>query len=111
MDQNSGAGEKREAMTDEEKYWREHHAQQSHPEEGHEYHRYAPAYRIGHEAVTKYPGKSFDEIEESVALDYQQNEVGSAAWSPQRTSRAAPAARFKLESDEGSGVPSVRRDA
>lgn len=91
MDQNAAAGDKNEPMTDEEKYWREHHAEQRHPEEGHDFHRYAPAYRVGHEAVSKYPGKTFDEIEDSVALDYQKSEPGSALpWDQaRRASRAA----------------------
>ena len=46
---------------------------------------------ILHEALGKYPGKSFDEIEDSIALDYEKHGPGSALpWDHARqASRAA----------------------
>lgn len=58
--------------TVEEQYWRENHAGQRYASAGYDYEHYAPAYRVGYEAFGKYPGKSYDEIEESVALDYEK---------------------------------------
>lgn len=77
--------------TAEEQYWRENHAEQSYAAEGYDYSHYAPAYRVGYEALGKYPDKSFDEIEDDVALDYQKHEPGSALpWDEARhASRAA----------------------
>lgn len=49
-------------LTAEEKYWREYHHTQPHAIEGTAYEHFAPAYRVGAEAATKYPGKEFHEI-------------------------------------------------
>lgn len=85
------AGKNQDPATSDEQYWRENHAGQSYAAEGYDYEHYAPAYRVGSEAAKKYPGKSFDEIEDSVALDYQKHEPGSALpWDQARhASRAA----------------------
>jgi uncharacterized protein YcfJ len=64
--------------TVEEQYWRENHSAQSYANEAYDYEHYAPAYRVGYEAIGKYPGKSFEEIEDDVALDYQKHQPGSA---------------------------------
>jgi hypothetical protein len=78
-------------LTAEEKYWREHHDTQPHATEGTTYEHFAPAYRVGVEAATKYPGKEFHEIEDDVALDYEKHRIGSALpWDNVRgASRAA----------------------
>lgn len=77
--------------TVEEQYWRENHPKQSYASGENSYDKFAPAYRAGYEAVAKYPGKHFDEIEDEVALDYQKSEPGSALpWDRARqASRAA----------------------
>ena len=78
-------------LTAEERYWQEHHHSQPHATEETAYEHFAPAYRVGAEAATKYPGKEFDEIEDDVALDYQKHQVGDALpWDQARgASRAA----------------------
>jgi hypothetical protein len=63
-------------MADEAKdeaYWREHHAAQSYADKNFSYEHYAPAYRAGYEAVGKYPGKTFEEIEDDIALSYERS--------------------------------------
>jgi hypothetical protein len=88
--------------TVEEQYWRENHLKQSHAtkEYGHEH--YAPAYRVGYEAVGKYPGKPFEEIEDDLALDYEKYQPGSAlTWD-----RVRPATRAAW--DKVSGVTGPR---
>ena len=55
----------------EEAYWREQHAKQPYADKNLGYEHYAPAYRTGIQAALKYPGKSFEEIEDEVALDYE----------------------------------------
>lgn len=88
--------------TVEEAYWRENHSAQSFAADEHNYEHYAPAYRVGYEAVGKYQGKAFDEIEDDLALDYQKHEPGSALpWD-----RARPAT--KAAWDKVSGVTSPR---
>jgi hypothetical protein len=56
--------------------WREEHAKQ--PHKNRPFEEFAPAYLTGSEAVKKYPGKRFEEIEDAVALDYERNKAGSA---------------------------------
>ncbi|CAN5471192.1 hypothetical protein BH20VER3_BH20VER3_06250 [soil metagenome] len=65
-------------LTEEEKYWQENHHTQPHASEGTTYEHYAPAYRVGAKAASKYPGKEFYEIEDDLALDYQKHQVGDA---------------------------------
>ena len=89
MDETAGTNQ--DPTMSDEQYWRENHAGQSYAGEGYDYEHYAPAYRVGSEAAKKYPGRSFDEIEDSVALDYEKHEPGSALpWDQARhASRAA----------------------
>ncbi len=65
-------------LTEEEKYWREHHHTQPHAAEDKPYEHFAPAYRVGAAAAVKHPGKPFHEIEDDIALDYEKHQVGSA---------------------------------
>ena len=63
---------------DEEAYWRQNHDQQSHAHQDYNYEHFAPAYRTGFEGTKKYEGKKFEEIEDSLALDYERHRAGSA---------------------------------
>ena len=72
------AEEKKVDLEAEERYWREHHGGQPHATEGTSFEHFAPAYRVGAQAATKYPGKQFDEIEDDIALDYEKHQVGEA---------------------------------
>lgn len=86
----------------EEQYWRENHPTQSYANEEYDYEHYAPAYRVGYEAVAKYPGKAFHEIEDDLALDYQKNAPGAALpWDHVRSAT-------KAAWDKVSGVISPR---
>ncbi len=71
---------------EQEKYWREHHAQE-HKEVPFEH--LEPAYRTGYEGVRKYAGKHYHEIESDLAHDYEKNDANPAIpWD-----RARPAVR------------------
>lgn len=86
----------------EEAYWREQHAKQPYADKNRSYDDYAAAYRIGFEGAGKYSGRSYDEVEQSLATDYQRAQPGSAVpWDTVRP--AAKAAWDKL-----SGVISPR---
>jgi uncharacterized protein YcfJ len=88
--------------TIEEQYWRENHPSQSYATAEHSYEHFAPAYRVGYEAAGKYPGKTFEEVEDDLALDYQKNQPGSALpWD-----RVRPAT--KAAWDKVSGVTGAR---
>lgn len=88
--------------TVEEQYWRENHASQSYASDEFGYEEFHPAYRTGYEAVAKYPGKQFEEIEDDLALDYEKNRAESAL--PWDRARSATRAAW----DRVSGVVSPR---
>lgn len=77
--------------TAEDAYWQTHHASQPYANEQYSYQHYAPAYRTGYEAAAKHAGKSFEEIQDAVALDYERNRADSALpWDEARhATRAA----------------------
>ncbi len=77
-DTNAGAAGQPMDWTAEEKYWQENHASQEHATDETTYDHFAPAYRVGAEAVSKYPDKDFAEIEEDIALDYEKHRAGDA---------------------------------
>jgi hypothetical protein len=64
--------------TVEEAYWREHHSKQAYADKDRSYEDYAAAYRVGAEGAEKYRGRDYDEVEHSLATDYQHAEAGSA---------------------------------
>ena len=67
-----GVAEAVNPITEEEKYWREHHENQPLVKAGYTYAHYAPACRTGYEGFHKYPGKAYKEIENDLALDYDR---------------------------------------
>jgi hypothetical protein len=71
-DQGSGVYPVREAA-----YWRERHAKQPYAK-NYSYEEFEHAYRTGYDTFFRYPGKSFDEVEESVANEYEQARPASA---------------------------------
>ena len=58
-------------------YWREQHSKQPYAK-NHSYEEFERAYRTGYDTFFRYPGKSFDEVEESVATEYEQARPTSA---------------------------------
>ena len=87
-------------ISEEEKYWREQHPGQPYADKDRPFEHYAPAYRIGAEAAQKYPGKPFEQIEDSVILDYERAEAGSALpWDHAR--HAVRAAWTKVSNSVG----------
>ena|SRR5437879_9785891 len=85
-----------------EAYWREQHPKQPYADKNRSYEDYAPAYRLGYEAASKYAGKEFEEIEDDIALDYERGRPGDALpWD-----HARPA--VKAAWDKLSGVVSPR---
>ena len=86
----------------EEAYWREQHGNQPYADKNRAYEDYAAAYRLGVEGVQKYGGREYDEVEQSLATDYQRAQAGSAI--PWDTVRPAVRAAW----DRVSGVTSPR---
>lgn len=71
-DQTSKVYPQKEAV-----YWREQHSKQPYAKD-YSYEEFEHAYRTGYGTFFKYPGKSFDEVEESVANEYEQAKPTSA---------------------------------
>src|SRR6266571_676350 len=71
-DQSGGVYPEREAA-----YWREQHAKQPYAK-NYPYEEFEHAYRTGYDTFFRYPGKGFDEVEESVATEYEQAKPTSA---------------------------------
>jgi hypothetical protein len=72
MNKTPGSGAGGAGTDEEEAYWRERHPTQPYASRDFSYDHYAPAYRVGYEAATKYAGKGFEEIETDLALDYER---------------------------------------
>ena len=58
-------------------YWRRQHAKQPYAR-NYSYDEFEYAYRTGYDTFFRYPGKEFDEVEESVAVEYEKDKPGSA---------------------------------
>ena len=58
-------------------YWREQHCKQAYAKD-YSYEQFEHAYRTGYNAFLKYPGKKFEEVEDSIASDYEEAKPGSA---------------------------------
>lgn len=87
--------------TAEEKYWRENHGTQEWANNETSFDQYAPAYRTGYEGVTKYAGKSYDQIETDLARDYEKNDANPAIpWD-----RARPAVKAAWHRVSGVTAP------
>ena len=54
----------------EDAYWRDNYSSRPYVTSGSNYDEYAPAYRYGTDAYSKYPGRSFDEVEPELSRDW-----------------------------------------
>jgi hypothetical protein len=97
-----GAGRTAPDWKTEEAYWREQHSKQPYADKNRAYEDYAAAYRVAVEGAGKHAGKEYDEVEHSLATEYERAQAGSAIpWDTVR-----PAARAAW--DRLSGVISPR---
>ena len=82
--------------TEEDAYWRDQYVRESYYVKDHTYDDYAPAYRTGYEARTRYTGRAFDEIEPELEREYSAHRGPSPlAWD--RARHAARAAWDRVE--------------
>jgi hypothetical protein len=58
-------------------YWREQHSKQPCAKHG-SYEQFEHAYKTGYNSFFKYPGQNFDDVEDDVALGYEEAKHGSA---------------------------------
>jgi hypothetical protein len=100
--ERSGSKERAIDWASEEEHWRKEHPNQPYADKNRPYDDYAAAYRVGAEGVEKYQGRSYDDVEHSLASDYAHADAGSAI--PWDTVRPAVRAAW----DRLSGVISPR---
>jgi len=58
-------------------YWRQQHSKQPYAKNS-SYEQFEHAYRTGYSSSEKYRGRNFDEVEQSVATDYENGKPDSA---------------------------------
>jgi uncharacterized protein (TIGR02271 family) len=70
----------------EEEYWEKNHTTRPYYRAGTTFNEYRPAYRYGVESATKYPGKSFDEVEGRLGRSWPKyrGDSSSLGWSKAR---------------------------
>ena len=61
----------------EDQYWRENYSSRPYVSGG-SYNDYGPAYRYGVDAYTRYPNRSFDDVESDLSRDWSTNRGGSS---------------------------------
>ena len=64
------AGRMRHDPAVEDAYWRDNYASRPYVTQGATYDDYAPAYRYGAEAYSRYPDRSFDDVEPDLGRDW-----------------------------------------
>jgi hypothetical protein len=57
---------------DEDAYWRENYRSSSYVDPGREYEYYQPAYRFGWESFSQYGRRSFEEVDETLQLEWER---------------------------------------
>lgn len=62
----------------EDAYWRDNYTTRPYVTSGEKYDDYAPAYRYGVESYSKYPDRSFDEVESELSRDWGSARGGSS---------------------------------
>ena len=74
----------------EDAYWRDTYTKEPYYVEGRTYDDYAPAYRTGYEARTRYAGRSWSDVESDVERDYYANRGnGRLEWQDARDATRA----------------------
>ena len=76
--------------TAEDTYWKDNYTKEPYYVEGRTYDDYAPAYRTGYEARTRYAGRSYSDIESDLERDYYANRGnGRLEWEDARDATRA----------------------
>jgi len=58
-------------------YWREQHSKQPYANDG-SYEQFEHAYKTGYNSFFKYPGQNFGDVEDDIALGYEEAKPGAA---------------------------------
>src|SRR5204862_1243508 len=70
-------GQDRMNLDKETAYWREQHSKQPYAK-NYSYEQFEHAYRTGYNSFLKHRGRNFDEVEDSIASDYEEAKPGTA---------------------------------
>jgi uncharacterized protein YcfJ len=76
---------------EEEAYWRDQYTHEPYYKEGSEFDHYAPAYRLGYLGRVRYDGRSYGDIEETLADEYEKfrSEMPAPPWDDVRPATRA----------------------
>jgi hypothetical protein len=91
--------------TAEEAYWSQNYMRETYYERGYTFADYHPGYRTGWEGRARYEGRTFDEVERDLELDYARNRGKSHLdWDKNRHAARAAWERFDPDTEplEGS---------
>lgn len=66
---------------DEDTYWRTNYSNRPYASSGHEYDYYQPGYRFGYDAATRYPNRTWSDVESDLSRDWNTYEHrGTSTW-------------------------------
>lgn len=80
----------------EDAYWKHHYSKRKYVERNAPYTAYQPAFRIGYEGRSRYPGKHFEEAETDLQRDYD-NSKGKSTLNWDKAKRATRDAWNRVE--------------
>jgi hypothetical protein len=83
--------------TAEEEYWRQNYSNRPYVAPGSTYDEYAPAYRYGYTSATRYPGRSYSEVEPDLQRDWSQSASSAGNKAGMEWDRAKHATRDAYE--------------
>jgi uncharacterized protein (TIGR02271 family) len=98
--------------TEEEAYWREHHARQPYSRPDRSYDDYAGAYRTGFEGYARYAssGRRYEEVESDLRRDYESRGSSAVSWDEARSAARAAWDRIDRRFDRIIGYEVVDRN-
>lgn len=88
----------------EDAYWRDNYASRPYVSQGQAYDDYEPAYRYGASAYSKYPERSFDEVEPELSRDWQ-TERGKSSLEWEHAKQASRDAWHRVSNTIERAVP------
>lgn len=88
----------------EDAYWRDNYSSRPYVQSGASYDDYAPAYRHGVDAHTRYPDRDFDEIESDLGRDWA-NSRGSSALDWDRARHASRDSWTRVKNSVERAIP------
>jgi hypothetical protein len=98
------AGKTKADPVAEDAYWRDNYRTRPYVDNGAAYDDYAPAYRHGVEAHTRYPNRAFDDIEQDLSRDWS-NSRGKSSLDWDRAKHASRDAWTRVKDTAERAIP------